>query len=431
MARPLLDLSTCVALLPPYDTKRFAIGQTRNLLASTLSQVLTDAPRTLAPPGRSTNHGRTCRDWTWHEQKLRNELLSSKVFPPHNWDAVKMYEYDPNVNPIADSYSIPYGLPGFIGNILNIWTVVWVIQCRSPLWPWRRLRFHRFNNILAVVQLVSCEALIAHAFFQCIDLPGIPFLVACLFVYIPIVTLPLTAVTARNGAAATAVNLPLASAQGRRSESGQGTRAEAAKPFTDTPSPNIASDDYVLRNQTAPPGNASDSLPAKAPQPDARLFSIRGGLTFCFAHGPTIHGMIGTYLALKSPTIYQTSPQARMAWLYLRYTYTTTCLCFVLASIPSVYQRYQLGGWSGIKTIRISAFWKPQNFRGRFARFAVVTPWLVAECAGVETMLFSNWVLAIAAGGNDGFPEPKVGNEGLLMAYWAYFLLSKVTLLAI
>jgi hypothetical protein len=36
--------------------------------------------------------------------------------------------------------------------------------------------------------------------------------------------------------------------------------------------------------------------------------------------------------------------------------------------------------------------------------------------------------LAMAAGGNGGFPEPGEGRAGLVAAYWVYFAVSKVTL---
>ncbi|KAK4447072.1 hypothetical protein QBC34DRAFT_410404 [Podospora aff. communis PSN243] len=335
--------------------------------------------------------------------------------------------YYPDGNPVATSYPIPYGWPGFIGNIVNIWVLVWVVKGRSPLWPWRKLQHHRFNNILGMVQLVSCAVLIARcAFSQCKELHGVFFLMASLFVYLFIVTIPLTALVIRTEAPAESSGPSWA--QDKKADTEQGRRPKIDTSYTDKISPS-----NTLPNDGNPVDVASSSendsdLPAKRPQPEIRIFSFRGLFSLYFANSPTVHVMIGTYSAMKCPTIDQTSFQVKLAWWYLFITYTTTILSFALALVHQMYLRYRVEGWPGVKAVTVLEFNQPRKIRGWFT---LPTPWLVAGCAGVETTFLSNWVMAMAAGGNGGFPEPVEGNPGLLVAYWAYFVLSKVTLFAI
>jgi hypothetical protein len=58
------------------------------------------------------------------------------------------------------------------------------------------------------------------------------------------------------------------------------------------------------------------------------------------------------------------------------------------------------------------------------------TPLFIIVSAWFVTTFMSNWVLALAAGGNWGFPRAREGGEVVVVGYWLYLWASQATLFA-
>ena len=176
-----------------------------------------------------------------------------------------------------------------------------------------------------------------------------------------------------------------------------------------------------------PPAKKRTAIVMPLPTPLAALTSYFNVLTLA------VEVMAGTYLVLQSAGVDQTSWQAKTIWVVLAGIFDMAVLFFVLALVMPIYRRFRADGWRGLRAMTFV------NFLGFYHRRAgpylwvrkTPKPWLVAAYAGMATTVLSNWVLAMAAGGNWGIPELKEGRGGLVAAYWLYFVVSMVSLLSV
>jgi len=403
-------------------------------------------------------------------------------------DSVQMVY--PDINVLAECYAIPYGWPGLVNNIAALYVVACVLRGRSPLFPVRKLRYHSFNAVLAFVQFLACAGLIARTYFQCTGRGRLDLILvmASMFSANSLTMLPLVnlARIRRNIAARQKAGHDGASrsdgyellADAERGEEEQTEGPESGD--ADIPVKGADGDDEVDRQQpptmpapaekmdahvthaadksdaadgVTPPRQGGDdddaaatsssenkpttttSAPAKKrtaivmplPTPLGALTSYFNILTLA------VEVMAGTYLALESAGVDQTSWQAKTIWVVLAGIFDMAVLFFVLAFVMPIYRRFRAGGWQGLRALTFVKFLGFYNKRvGRYLWVrGTPKPWLVAAYAAVATTILSNWVLAMAAGGNWGIPELKEGRGGLVAAYWLYFVVSMVSLLSV
>jgi len=173
-----------------------------------------------------------------------------------------------------------------------------------------------------------------------------------------------------------------------------------------------------------------------------------------------VYIMVGTYWGLQtfhtppSPSASSSSPsssssstlaaafseQTKAIWIILYGIYGIGILVFFLGPVLVISRRIQNSGWKRGLSLQVLArafgFWHQRVKTAETTRYALRIPRPVraAAIAGLLTLFLSNWVLALAAGGNWGFPIRTPGGEegktglGLVVTYWSYFVVSRLTL---
>ncbi|KAK0646867.1 hypothetical protein B0T16DRAFT_170684 [Cercophora newfieldiana] len=349
---------------------------------------------------------------------------------------------DPS-NTITHCYAIPYGWPGFIGHILNLYVLLCTLKFRSPLCPIRQLRYHAFNGSLATVQIVGCLFLGVINFIRCFKNLGLVFVTLSSLLYVTLLTLPVAASAARSREAEAKKQISTQTEYGML-DSEQGKRRDSVSRHLEQ----VQSSDVVSSNDkgaeatpehlgaddanTSPKGNITPGSTEKRPSNQIRLLSFRGAIVVCLGISPTIYPILGTYLVLQSSTIDQNSSEAETARSVLLIISAIASLCFVLGSAPFMYRRYQAEGWRGLKAMNVSEFWGGYSeVAGDSFVAKALNPWSALMYVGAATTLVSNWVLAMAAGGNTWFPDFTEESMVWVAACWMYFVVSKVTLLSV
>ena len=64
-------------------------------------------------------------------------------------------------------YTLPYGTIGFVSHLLTYYTISMLAAGRSPLLPWKKLKWARFDLWLAMIGLVIGSALTAFTIYRC------------------------------------------------------------------------------------------------------------------------------------------------------------------------------------------------------------------------------------------------------------------------
>ena len=380
----------------------------------------------------------------------------------------------PDVNIAAECYAIPYGWPGFISTLISMYAVVSVFKSRTPLWPSRTPRHHIFNGFLATVQFGVCTALLILTYLQCgrRGRPDLVLMLGSVHSFVILTTLSLVHLSAARRKTELAKKRASTSAEyellNPETANEDTPRAEAtAKPASATTTDAASSDDDIDdSDETAllqpkadcnddantPPANTphtSNTTPSQAKPPITTttttnpsplpkkhylirlpMPTVRAALGAYFSILiPTTLLTTATYLTLPRPEIDQTSFAAKTVWVILIGISDIAVLWFIFALFMPIYRRYKAKGWQGLKAMTLAQGlgWYWVKVGGKYKRMEP-KPWKVALCAGVATMVMANWVLAMAAGGNWGFPGPGEGRGGLVAAYWGFFVVSKATL---
>lgn len=64
-------------------------------------------------------------------------------------------------------YSLPYGALGFVSHFLTYYTIVCLWFGRSPLWPWRKVKYSRFDLWLGLLGLLIATGLAIFTLVRC------------------------------------------------------------------------------------------------------------------------------------------------------------------------------------------------------------------------------------------------------------------------
>lgn len=64
-------------------------------------------------------------------------------------------------------YSLPYGIMGFVSHFLTYYTLLCLWKNRSPLMPWRKLRFSKWERWLGIVALIVTMSLAVLTLVRC------------------------------------------------------------------------------------------------------------------------------------------------------------------------------------------------------------------------------------------------------------------------